>query len=49
VASADERLQIPVSADEVWPLRRNFGAIHEWAPPVADAAQRSCDDSDKQA
>jgi hypothetical protein len=37
MASVDEHIPIPVSADEAWPLLRDFGAIHEWAPPIADA------------
>lgn len=37
MASVDEHIEIPASADEVWRIVRDFGAISEWTPPIADA------------
>lgn len=37
MASVDEHIEIPAPADEVWRVVRDFGAIAEWTPPIADA------------
>jgi len=37
MASVDEHIELSAPADEVWRVVRDFGAIAEWTPPIADA------------